>query len=227
MLLTKFKEKMNCYVDLHMYSFPYENAIENIEYIINKHSILYLGEYAKHSDSPYINDMDSKMYFISGLWGSYFYNLTYTPMHWWWEETLNNSDYLALIDIYNLISGKLDTVTNVEKINLQYKIYGKSNTFNQSEKNKIKERLNNLIKHPLFIINELKNIKKFIIKKSIKQHEVIFRKIIFDDSYIYYLECNNNIMINEKIDKKYIIDLKTGKKRKYTNIIEKGNYLIF
>ena len=132
---------MNCYVDLHMYSFPYENAIENIEYIIDKHNVLYLGEYAKHSDSSYINDMDSKMYFISGLWGSYFYNLTYTPMHWWWEETLNDSDYLALIDIYNLISGKLDTVKKVEKINLLYKIYGELNTFNQSEKNKIKERL--------------------------------------------------------------------------------------
>lgn len=227
MLLTKFKEKMNCYIDLHMYSFPYENAIENIEYIINKHSVLYLGEYAKHSDSSYINDIDSKTYFISGLWGSYFYNLTYTPMHWWWEEILNNSDYLVFIDIYNLISHKLDAVKKVEKINLQYKIYGKPNKFNQSEKNKIKERLNNLIKHPLFVINELKSIKKFVIKKGIKQHEVVFRKIMFDNDYIYYLECNNNIMINKKIHKKYIIDLKTGKKRKYNNKIEKGNYLIF
>ena len=50
---------------------------------------------------------------------------------------------------------------------------------------------------------------------------------MFDNDYIYYLECNNNIMINKKIHKKYIIDLKTGKKRKYNNKIEKGNYLIF
>lgn len=226
-LLSKFKDKMNCYVDLHIYSFPYENAIENIEYIINKHNITYLGEYAKHSDSSHLNSIDSKRYFISGLWGSYFYGLQYTPMHWWWKETLCNSEYLKFIDMYNLISSKLDNVKDVKKVTIQYHIANESIVDNRIEKNKIKERLNNLLKHPLFIINEFKSIKKFIVKKSIKQHKVILRKILFNNNYIYYLECSNDIIIEEKLHKKHIIDLATGEKRKYNKKIAKGNYLIF
>lgn len=224
-LFTKFKNNMNCYVDLHFYSFPYENAIKNIEYIFNKHDILYLGEYAKHSDNSYLNEMDSKIYFTSGLWGSYFYKIKYSPLHWWWKELLYNSEYIKIINVYKSITNKLGNISAIEKVNINYKIVGNRNK--DLEKNKIKERLNNIFRHPLFILNELKSIKKFINKKMRRASNVVVRNILINNKNIYYLECNDDIIINEDFCKNYIIDLMSGVKMKYNKKISKGNYLIF
>ena len=224
-LFTKFKDKMNCYVDLHFYSFPYENAIRNIEYIFNKQNILYLGEYAKHSDSSYLNEIDSKIYFTSGLWSSYFYKLKYCPLHWWWKDLLYNIEYIKIINFYKDITNKLGNISAIEKIKINYKIVSDKN--NNLEKNKIKGRLNNLFKHPLFIFYELKSIKKFINKKRCKVSNVVIRKIIIKNKIIYYLECNDDIIIEDNIHKNYIVNLISGEKKKYNKKILKGNYLIF
>lgn len=223
-LFKIFKKQMNCYVDLHFYSFPYESAIENIEYMNNEHKILYLGEYAKFSDRAYLKNMKSKIYFSSGLWGSYFYNLEYVPLHWWWQDLLVDKDYLKIISNYTLISQKLGVVNSVEKIDIKYKTFNKID--NLLEKKKINERFKTLLKHPLFIFNELYSIKKFINKKRIKQSEVVFRKINTNKKEIFYLECRNDIITNNFFKNKKIINVITGDEVKFSNVILKGIYII-
>lgn len=223
-LFKIFKKQMNCYVDLHFYSFPYESAIENIEYMNNEHKILYLGEYAKFSDRAYLKNIKSKIYFSSGLWGSYFYNLEYVPLHWWWQDLLVDKDYLKIISNYTLISQKLGVVNSVEKIDIKYKTFNKID--NLLEKKKINERFKTLLKHPLFIFNELYSIKKFINKKRIKQSEVVFRKINTNKKEIFYLECRNDIVTNNFFKNKKIINVITGDEVKFSNVILKGIYII-
>ena len=223
-LFKIFKKQINCYVDLHFYSFPYESAIENIEYMNNKNKILYLGEYAKFSDRSYLQDMESKIYFSAGLWGSYFYNLEYVPLHWWWQDLLIDGDYLKIISNYKSISQKLGVVTSVEKIDIEYKIVNK--TGNLLEKKKFNERFKTLLKHPLFIVNELHSIKKFINKKRIKQSEVVFRKINTNKKEIFYLECRNDIIVSNFIQNKKIINVITGNEVKFNNVILRGIYII-
>ncbi len=224
-LFEKFRKNINCYVDLHFYSFPYVTAIENIEYINSKGDILYLGEYAKYSDSSYLDSLESKIYFVSGLWGFYFYNLNYPPLHWWWQDLLNDEEYIKIIDVFKDLSAKFGKVRGISKGKTDYRIYDKVSDVN--EKQKIKERLLNLLKHPLFIFDEFKNIKKFIGRKFVKQSDVIFRNIILEDKVIYYLECNSNIVFNGNFNGKKSINLLTGVESKCKKNIPKGIYIIF
>lgn len=224
-LFNMFSKKINCYVDLHFYSFPYESAMENIEYIIKRHSILYLGEYAKYSDSAYLNDINSKIYFASGLWAAYFYNLKYSPLHWWWQHLLNNKDYINIVNVYNILINKLGKVKKVENVNIKFKFISRND--NKLEKKKIKERLDTLIKHPLFIFNEFRNIKKFIKKKFSEKSKIICRKILLYEKDVYYLECSNDIIIEDNINKDKMIDLLSGIEKNYTKNISRGVYIIF
>ena len=88
-------------------------AIENIEYINSKGDILYLGEYAKYSDSSYLDSLESKIYFASGLWGFYFYNLNYPPLHWWWQDLLNDEEYIKISREYSECRELLEYVTRL------------------------------------------------------------------------------------------------------------------
>ena len=95
------------------------------------------------------------------------------------------------------------------------------------EKKKIKERLDTLIKHPLFIFNEFRNIKKFIKKKFSEKSKIICRKILLYEKDVYYLECSNDIIIEDNINKDKMIDLLSGIEKNYTKNISRGVYIIF
>lgn len=224
-LYDYFRKNLGCYTDLHFYSFPYNHAIENIEYIRSKQNILYLGEYAKYSDNDYIDDINSKIYFTSGLWSSYFYKLEYSPLHWWWKQLLSNKEYINIIKNYNMMINKIGLINQIEKINVEYKII--ENINNKLEKKKVKTRLVMLIKHPLFIIKEFKNIKKYLNKKRTKQNNVIVRKIILNNSELYYLECDKDIILETNLNKNNIVNLQTNQNNKFNKRIYKGNYFIF
>lgn len=208
-----YRKNLNCYVDLHLYSFPTNSAFQNLQYLksFNK-DILYVGEYAKNSDYSYLNDYNTKIYFTSGLWGAYLLKFNYSAMSWWWDDIIENLDYKNIINFYNK-NNKFDFL-NFEKINFNkkdIKIICENNKKNKIEKNKIIERIINLLKHPLFFYKEIKSIKKFLAKKMIKEDNIYIYKINSKLRKTYYIECNVRIQINIKtlIQKRvfYLYDL--------------------
>ena len=192
-----YKKKMKCYVDLHAYSFPMESAFLNLQYMSRDNALLYVGEYAKNSDYPYMDNYKSKLYFTSGLWGAYFLRLTYTPMSWWWDEIIDNIEYENIIDFYNLNSNF--EVTNIEKesINDTKLEYIKDNSNkNMIENKKIIERIKNIMIHPLFLFKEFKNIKKYLTKKTLKESNVHLYRINSNFKKKYYIECDVHVKLD-------------------------------
>lgn len=204
-----YREKLNCYVDLHFYSFPSESAFKNLQYVMNNYKQnLYFGEYAKNSDHPYMNDYRSKLYFTSGLWGSYFLRLTYSAMSWWWDDIIINPDYEKIIDFFNTnnITFQFDNFEemSIERLSIEYN----NNSTNKHihEANKIIERIINLLKHPLFISKELKSIKKFLSRKLKNENSLTVYKMSSKSKKIFYIECNKeciidlkNLLLNKKV----------------------------
>lgn len=225
-LYDYYRKKADCYIDLHFYSFPFESAIENIEYINKKSKLLYLGEYAKYSDNSYLKTDNAKIYFSSGLWGAYFCKLNFVPLHWWWQKLLINKEYMRIITLFNSITEELGEIEQIEQIrDLKYNSISKQH--NDLEYKKIKSRLTTLVKHPLYIFKDYRNIKKFLTKKLHKQNEVIIRKIISNKKEVIYLECKNDIKIMSGFQYEKAINLVSGKEQKCDKYFSKGNYIIF
>lgn len=228
-----YRGKLNCYVDLHFYSFPRENAFKNLQYVtrVNK-EILYFGEYAKNSDYSYMDDYGSKIYFTSGLWGSYFLKLTYSAMSWWWDDIIINSDYEKIIDFYNTNNSRFqfDNFEEISTEGLSIEYNNNSTNKRKYETYKIIERIINLLRHPLFIFKEFKSIKKFISRKVKKENSLTIYRIISKSKKIFYIECNeeciidlNHLVLNKKI---YIYDLIKCEKN-LINIKEKSKINIY
>ena len=210
-----FKNKLLCYVDLHSYSFPMDSSCKNLLYLAKKQKeILYIGEYSKNSDRGYINEYNSMIYFTSSLWISKALGLAYTPMSWWWDDVLTNEKYKKIINIFNKLE-KQYSFTEIEQCLInESEYYINEMTKDKIERKKIKERLVNLLKHPLFIKYELNNIKKFIIKKKNTNEEILIFKLSNNNDN-FYMEVNKNVLIDLKLifkDNFEIIDLITGKK---------------
>ena len=214
-----YKFHLNCHVDLHFYSFPYSSAIKNVKYIKNQSTdILYLGEYAKYSDSHYLEDLSSKIYFASGLWGAFILGMEYTPLHWWWKELLDNLEYIKIMNNFNELSKMIEIKSYefLESKNINYKYIESS--LNR-EKSKIKDRLLNLVYHPSYIFKEYRSVKKLINKKLFRKEEPIIIKIISTNKEFYYIETNNNTnleldFINSQNFGDYVlINLITGQER--------------
>ncbi|MCL2860542.1 MAG: hypothetical protein FWF46_08395 [Oscillospiraceae bacterium] len=221
-LYEYYKRKLNCFVDLHFYSFPYESAYRNIE----KYDVLSF-EYAKNSDKHYLQDYNSKIYFCSGIWGAFILKRAITPMHWWWQELLSNKNYLTIMDVLSKNVSDFGEILDVTNYNVSYELlYSNSE---KRESNKIIQRLINLIKHPSFIVNEFKSIRKFIIKKLKKEELTLCRKVKTDKCVFYYLETYSFIKIlNQELLHMEAIDLITGEKFKVKSV-EKlcGNFIIY
>ncbi len=209
-----YREKLNCYVDLHFYSFPSESAFKNLQYVIDNYKeILYFGEYAKNSDYSYMKDYGSKLYFTSGLWGSYFLKLTYSAMSWWWDDIIINSEYEKIIDFYNTNNHnfQFDNFEEISTEGLSIEYNNNSTNKDTIEKNKIIERIINLLKHPLFIFKELKSIRKYLSRKLKKEKSLTVYRINSKSKKIFYIECNEECIIDLKPllsnKKVYIYDL--------------------
>ena len=194
--------------------------------------ILYFGEYAKNSDYSYIDDYGSKLYFTSGLWGSYFLKLTYSAMSWWWDDIIINSDYERIIDFYNKnnLNFQFDGFEEMSTEELSIEYNNNSTNKHTHEINKIIERIINLLKHPLFIFNELKNIRKFLSRKLKKEKSLKVYKIWSKSKKIFYIECNEeciidlkNLLLNKRF---YVYDLIKCTK-KIINIREKSKINVY
>lgn len=232
-----FKDNVNCYVDLHSYSFPYNSAFKNIQHIMSLNKeILYLGEYSKHSDYPYVDDFNAKIYFVSGIWGALLFGLNYTPMTWWWDSILNNDNYKKIINFYNNNYEYISNYKLNDKNILSPKyIREQERTINNHESNKIKERIINLIKHPLFVVKEFNNIKKYITKKIMKNNDNFVYELHGNNIKSYYIEVNDKKIINigsiVSPGQYYLIDLINVNKNiiivnKNTNLDLFGCYLL-
>ena len=229
-LFRYYQKKLEMYVDLHHYSFPYNIALLNLKYIIERNKkILYLGEYSKYSDMAHSTLLNSKIYFTSGLWGSYFYNLKCSNLSWWWDEIIDDMKYKNIYKIFSKLSKniKFKELVFTEKIKVH--ILKNINDFHENQK--VKARLMNLIKHPKRIFKEFKNIYKYIIKKLNKQKKYIEIKI---NEKTFYFESYHDCSIeldNLNNKKKYkIINLIDGNEIIFDNseqiFIKRGNYLI-
>lgn len=237
---NRFNTDSNLKIDIHLYSFPYESAFLNIEYLhlLDPQNKMLLGEFAKNSDSPYLSQLESKIYFCSGIWASFFYNYDNIPLHWWWEETRKNEEYKKIINIFESYSIMYDYPKNkIQKISngVNYEIEDNNIENKINEYNKIKYRLINLIKHPFYLKSELQGIKKYIKKKTKKEENCNVYKINKNDGD-FYIEARKKVGLNMKKlysyqSKYYIINLLTGNIRggnPKENVIEldKGCYLI-
>lgn len=208
--LKLFKDKLCIPLDVHSYSFPYEYAFKNIEYFKKKlGNTYYLGEYAKFSDDSHLKIYESKFYFCSGLWGSYLQGFTNSPLHWWWEKLLANSEYLKIINVFQKYSPNKPGIifgNNFKILKLETSQI-KLNSSDKIKKDKILFRLKTLIHHPAYIKNEWGAISKFMKKKilSYVNEKPILIRNFEDSSYIYfYCEPKKYQQINFQIHVKGI-----------------------
>jgi len=187
--LKLFKNNLPIPVDIHLYNCPSEYAFKNIEYLKDKlDNSCYLGEYAKFSDNSYLEVCESKSYFCSGLWGSYLQGLRNSPLHWWWQELLVNSEYLRIIGLFRKYAPKnfnLVSSDNFEISDLEVIESGENNSI---RRDKILFRLKNVILHPTYLKAERGAIVKFM-KKNLSSYidkEKILIRNFENQKYVYF-----------------------------------------
>lgn len=179
----KYKKNILCNVDLHMYSFPYDYMSLNMIKVDTR----FVGEYAKYSDRPNIEALNSRIYFASGLWLSSLLNYEITPLHWWWNEVIFSKDYQDIIKNFNLNKFSLNSVEH-ELINMNCI----DDKIDRHEMKKVFVRLSSLFLHPGRIFDEYNNIKKYIRKKIFSRNKFIY----FKKEEIFFIETYSTIDIS-------------------------------
>lgn len=215
-------------IDLHNYSYPTNSFYKNAELLEAKHNTDFSWcEYAKNSDEAYLKNNVSLKFFCSGIWSGYLLGKVQSPMHWWWNELLNNKKYLYIIKLFNIskpLGPKIfndftseicekELITNIGEKQVLYK--------------KIYFRIWNIVKHPLFIGKEYKQILKFVKKRfALKlSEEVLIRGFEKDSKIFFYCETLKNAIFNFNIN--INLSLKSSNKAKVINLITGQKSTIF
>lgn len=158
-----YSNHIACVCDIHSYRYPFNTAIENIEYYYSKFKNAWLSEFSCFSDYAHENTLDSVTYFSATFYESILRNISIAPAPWWWDELLGSPLYTNILSNISLQSFEPTTRAT---INVEIKPIGESKS--KSNKtiiaNKIKYRISALVKRPSSIMQELPSINKFLIK---------------------------------------------------------------
>ena len=156
-----FEKHINCRCDIHTYRFPYNTALENYEYLSLNYPNAWISEFAFYSDFAYSETIESKVYFAAMILCAHFEKCAEFPAPWWGEKILSDSEYMG---IYAYII-TIDVQSKRKKNSvLAFKELEKKKQ-DVKLKNKIQYRLSVLRKNPLFILQEVPAIRKYLHKK--------------------------------------------------------------
>lgn len=156
-----FEKHINCRCDIHTYRFPYNTALENYEYLSLNYPNAWISEFAFYSDFAYSETIESKVYFAAMILCAHFEKCAEFPAPWWWEKILSDSVYMGIYDHIITIDVQLKRKKNSV---LAFKELEKKKQ-DTKLKNKIQYRLSVLRKNPLFILQEVPSIRKYLHKK--------------------------------------------------------------
>ena len=158
-----YSNRIKCRCDLHSYRYPYNTAIENIEYYCSKYKNVWLSEFSCFSDFAHENTIECVTYFSATMYESILRNLSILPAPWWWDESFRSSLFINILS--SVVNQSFEPTTPVS-IDIRIKPIGrtKSATDKRIILNKIKYRVSVLVKKPSSFIQEFPAIKKFLKK---------------------------------------------------------------
>ncbi len=180
-----FKNHCSVPVDIHFYNYPFENAFQSLEDYKKISDNLLFGEYAKFSDEPRLERCDARSFFCSGLWGGFFLKLKTSPMHWWWEELLQNESCANIMNTFhNIKLAETVPFVSFEIKNIQRT---KQTNISNANKGKLQTRLTTLIRNPRLVKREYAAIAKFVKKHIYKlfDEQLFVRAYRGSEIYIY------------------------------------------
>lgn len=190
------EKQQNLETSIHSYAFPSHFGFLNMEYVNNKLGNRIISETSRYSDAAHINDTETIKYFCSSLWGAHLYNHQ-AILFWWWEEILNNKQYLNVITIFNKYFRKTAQLNTKTHIIIKESLKAKRQKTKRLQK-KAFSRLKDLVQNPWKIYNELNPILKFLnqLIHRFLSPTILFRSFENENETIFYLETADNYSLN-------------------------------
>lgn len=188
LLYYRYKRKLLPSVDIHTYSFPYDCMLSNINFCLNN-QINFIGEYAKFSDEPYIDNYDSLIYFTAWLWWGYINNMPISPLHRWWDSILFNKYIDRIISIFKNTAQQFNYL-RISNVNIV--IYTRKNNISCFTRSNIKKkfysRLKDIFDMPFTIMNEINSIIKYTFKLLVWRQSYAYSTFKYKDQTLVFLE---------------------------------------
>lgn len=193
---SSFKERFNCPIDLHLYSFPYDTLLSNIKFIGIINSSNYIGEYAKYSDY-YHSSLSSVIYFFAGIRAGGLLWWKLSPFSRRWEELIQEKKYQIWLSIFWNFFWKLPKLQYDQRKEILIEQTKKEICIDSPFK-KIFSRLFSLLINPRILKYELWAIKKFL-QKTIHKNKLLDQLSFVDEKENLYILLESYVNFSIKI----------------------------